>query len=121
VRSRPADPHPTPKLLFRFAGRGLGIRRGVAEARILLATGLLKRAGLLVGTAVRPSQLSEAAQASRLSREFHMVEAEEAMKWRLIHRDPKPFAFHDGDAIFLEFRFRSPNSILHLPLRLTAN
>jgi len=38
-------------------------------------------AGLLVGTALRPPQLSEAAYASTLDREFNMVEAEDAMKW----------------------------------------
>jgi len=35
--------------------------------------------GLLIGTAVRPSQLSETAYASTLAREFSMVEAEDAM------------------------------------------
>ena len=39
------------------------------------------RDGVLVGTAVRPSQLSEPAYASTLAREFNMVEAEDAMKW----------------------------------------
>jgi hypothetical protein len=34
------------------------------------------RAGVLVGTAVRPSQLSEAAYAATLGREFNMVKPE---------------------------------------------
>jgi endo-1,4-beta-xylanase len=57
------------------------------------------RAGVLAGTAVRTSQLSEPAYASTLGREYNMVEAEDAMKWWVVRRDPAKFDFHDGDAI----------------------
>jgi endo-1,4-beta-xylanase len=60
---------------------------------------LADRAGILVGTAVRPSQFSEAAYASTLSREFNMVEPEDAMKWWVIRRDPESFDFTQGDQI----------------------
>jgi GH35 family endo-1,4-beta-xylanase len=40
-----------------------------------------EKAGVLIGTAVRPSQFSETAYVSTLAREFSMVEAEDAMKW----------------------------------------
>ncbi len=41
--------------------------------------------GLLIGTAARPAQLSEAAYASTLAREFNMVEPEDALKWEVVH------------------------------------
>ena len=44
-------------------------------------------AGLLVGAAVRPSLLSEAAYSATLSREFNMVEPEDAMKWWVLRPD----------------------------------
>ena len=36
---------------------------------------------MLIGTAVRPAQLSEAAYASTLAREFNMLEPEDVLKW----------------------------------------
>ena len=56
-------------------------------------------AGVLVGTAVRPSQLSEAAYASTLAREFNMVEPEDAMKWWVLRRSQNAFDFSQGDEI----------------------
>lgn len=60
---------------------------------------LADRAGVLVGTAVRPSQFSEMAYASTLSREFNMIEPEDAMKWWVIRRDPASFDFTEGDQV----------------------
>jgi endo-1,4-beta-xylanase len=54
-------------------------------------------AGVLVGTAVRPSLFSEAAYATTLAREFSMVEPEDAMKWWVIRQDPDRFDFAQAD------------------------
>ena len=54
---------------------------------------------VLVGAAVRPSLFSEAAYASTLSREFNMVEPEDAMKWWTVRRNADTFDFHEGDEI----------------------
>jgi endo-1,4-beta-xylanase len=56
-------------------------------------------AGLLVGTAVRPSLLSESAYASTLAREFNMVEPEDALKWWVIRQDRDSFDFQPADEI----------------------
>jgi endo-1,4-beta-xylanase len=56
-------------------------------------------AGLLIGTAVRPSQLSESAYASTLAREFSMVEAEDAMKWWVLRPDRASYNFRQGDEL----------------------
>lgn len=56
-------------------------------------------AGLLVGTAVRPSQLSEPAYVSTLAREFNMVEPEDAMKWWVVRHDHSTFDFGQGDEV----------------------
>lgn len=75
---------------------------------VLLATGsappaTLRQAaatpGLLVGTAVRPYALSEAAYSRTLGREFNMVEPEDSMKWWIVRRQPGIFDFHEGDEI----------------------
>jgi endo-1,4-beta-xylanase len=55
--------------------------------------------GLLMGTAVRPSQLSEAAYASTLAREYSMVEAEDAMKWWVLRPDRATYDFRQGDEL----------------------
>ena len=57
------------------------------------------RAGLLIDTAVRPSLLSEAAYSATLSREFNMLEAEDAMKWQALRPNADSFDFHEGDEI----------------------
>jgi endo-1,4-beta-xylanase len=54
---------------------------------------------VLIGTAVRPWQLSESAYASTLAHEFNMVEAEDAMKWRTLRPDERSFDFRQGDAM----------------------
>jgi endo-1,4-beta-xylanase len=56
-------------------------------------------AGLLVGAAVRPSLFSEAAYSSTLAREFDMVEAEDAMKWWVIHPSTDQFDFRQADEV----------------------
>jgi endo-1,4-beta-xylanase len=56
-------------------------------------------ADVLIGAAVRPSQLSEAAYASTLAREFNMVEPEDAMKWRTLRPDPDTYDFQQGDGV----------------------
>jgi endo-1,4-beta-xylanase len=55
--------------------------------------------GVLVGAAVRPSQLSETAYASTLAREFNMVEAEDAMKWWVLRPDAVTYDFRQGDEV----------------------
>jgi endo-1,4-beta-xylanase len=57
------------------------------------------RDGILIGTAVRPSQLSEATYASTLAREFNMIEAEDAMKWWALRPDRTHYNFDQGDEI----------------------
>lgn len=57
------------------------------------------KAGILVGTAVRPSLFSEAAYAATLAREFNMVEPEDAMKWWVVRHDADTFDFRQADEI----------------------
>jgi endo-1,4-beta-xylanase len=57
------------------------------------------RNGVLIGTAVRPSQLSEPAYSSTLAREFNMVEAEDAMKWWVLRPDQGTYDFRQGDEV----------------------
>ena len=56
-------------------------------------------AHLLVGTAVRPSLFSEAAYSATLSREFNLVEPEDAMKWWTVRRNSETFDFRGGDEV----------------------
>jgi endo-1,4-beta-xylanase len=56
-------------------------------------------AHLLVGAAVRPSLLSEAAYSETLAREFNMIEPEDAMKWWVVRREADAFDFRGGDEI----------------------
>jgi endo-1,4-beta-xylanase len=58
-----------------------------------------ENAGLLVGTAVRPSLLSQSAYAQTLAREFNMVEAEDAMKWPALRPGVSTFDFRRGDEV----------------------
>ena len=57
------------------------------------------REAVLIGAAVRPSQLSETAYASTLAREFSMVEAEDAMKWWVLRPDRATYDFRQGDEV----------------------
>jgi len=56
------------------------------------------RAGVLVGTAVRPSMFSEAAYSETLAREYNMIEPEDVMKWWVVRRTPD-FDFRAGDEL----------------------
>ena len=56
-------------------------------------------AGMLIGTAVRPSQFSEPRYATTLGREFNMVEPEDAMKWWVLHANAGRYDFSAGDQI----------------------
>ncbi|MGB0046493.1 MAG: endo-1,4-beta-xylanase, partial [Terriglobales bacterium] len=58
-----------------------------------------KTSGMLIGTAVRPAQLSEAAYSSTLAREFNMVEPEDALKWGVVHPERESFDFSEADQI----------------------
>lgn len=58
-----------------------------------------EHAGLLVGTVVRPSLLSEAAYSATLAREFNMVEPEDAMKCWMVRSSPDTFDFSKADEI----------------------
>ncbi|HET6176632.1 MAG TPA: endo-1,4-beta-xylanase [Candidatus Sulfotelmatobacter sp.] len=55
--------------------------------------------GVLIGTAVRPGLLSEAAYSATLAREFNMVEPEDAMKWWVVRREAGAFDFRAGDEV----------------------
>ena len=75
---------------------GLGLGFGVRELSLREAA---DASGMLIGTAVRPAQLSEAAYASTLAREFNMVEPEDGLKWEVVHPAPQAFDFSQGDRI----------------------
>jgi endo-1,4-beta-xylanase len=60
---------------------------------------------MLIGAAVRPAQLSEAAYASTLAREFNMVEPEDALKWEVVHPERQSFDFSQADQI-VDFAIR---------------
>jgi endo-1,4-beta-xylanase len=86
-------------VFHRCAGTAL---LAVAVSSICSAQSLRQEAdsaGVLIGTAVRPSQFSEAAYASTLAREFSMVEPEDAMKWRALRPDAKSYDFQQGDEV----------------------
>jgi endo-1,4-beta-xylanase len=57
------------------------------------------RAGILIGTAVRPSMLQQPAYAATISREFNMLEAEDVMKWWVVRRDPNTFDFTQAEEL----------------------
>jgi endo-1,4-beta-xylanase len=87
---------------MKFRGFVLALLLLVASATFAQAPSLrdaADTAGLLVGTAVRPAQLSEPAYASTLAREFNMVEAEDAMKWWVLRPDARSYDFRQGDEV----------------------
>lgn len=53
----------------------------------------------MIGTAVRPALLSEPAYSETLSREFNMVEPEDAMKWSVVRRNRGTFDFSGADKV----------------------
>jgi endo-1,4-beta-xylanase len=74
----------------------LGFGAGVREQSLREAA---EASGMLIGTAVRPAQLSEAAYASTLAREFNMLEPEDVLKWEVVHPEPQSFDFSQADQI----------------------
>jgi endo-1,4-beta-xylanase len=54
---------------------------------------------MLVGAAARPAQLTEAAYAATLAREFNMLEPEDSMKWETLRPDLQSFDFSQADAL----------------------
>jgi len=97
------------ELGLRFSGDDPLFKRTFRSATLALATASLcygqslrqaaEADGVLVGTAVRPSQLSETVYASTLAREFNMVEAEDAMKWWVLRPDRTTYDFRQGDEV----------------------
>ena len=86
--------------MFKYCWRSV-ILLGVM-ASVCCAQSLRQAAdydGLLIGAAVRPSQLSEPAYASTLAREFNMVETEDAMKWWVLRPDASAYDFRQGDEV----------------------
>ena len=74
----------------------LGLGNGATEHSLRDAA---RSAGMLIGAAVRPAQLSEPAYASTLAREFNMVEPEDALKWEVVHPERDSFDFSQADQI----------------------
>jgi endo-1,4-beta-xylanase len=56
-------------------------------------------ARVLIGTAVRPEQLTEQAYAATLARQYNLLEPENAMKWDAVHPAPDKFDFSQADRI----------------------
>jgi len=75
---------------------GLGSGNGVREQSLREAA---SASGMLIGAAVRPAQLSEAAYASTLAREFNMLEPEDALKWEVVQPERQSFDFSQADQI----------------------
>jgi endo-1,4-beta-xylanase len=58
-----------------------------------------EEAHVLIGTAVRPEQLTEPAYTATLGREYNMLEPENAMKWDALRPAPEKFDFSQADRI----------------------
>jgi endo-1,4-beta-xylanase len=83
---------------FRFVGRMVAVAVVLTSGRQTLREAA-SSAGILVGSAVRPSLFSEAAYSATLSHEFNMVEPEDVMKWWVIRREEGSFDFRQGDQV----------------------
>jgi endo-1,4-beta-xylanase len=83
-------------IVFAFAVFCLGFGAAAPEQTLREAA---QDSGLLIGAAVRPAKLSEAAYASTLAREFNMLEPEDALKWEVVHPEPQLFDFSQADQI----------------------
>jgi endo-1,4-beta-xylanase len=83
-------------LVLTTAIVSLGLGTGTPEPTLRQAA---QASGMLIGAAVRPAQLSEAAYASTLAREFNMVEPEDALKWEVVHPEPQTFDFSQADQL----------------------
>jgi endo-1,4-beta-xylanase len=93
------------RLALAFALAAAAFCLGTSANNELSLREAAQLSGLLIGTAVRPDQLSEAAYATTLAREFNMVEPEDALKWEVVHPQPNSFDFSQADQI-LEFATR---------------
>ena len=91
-------------LIFVLAAAALCLGFG-ARVREHSLREAAEASGMLIGTAVRPAQLSGAAYASTLAREFNMLEPEDVLKWEVVHPEPQSFDFSQGDQI-VEFATR---------------
>jgi len=89
-------------LVLAISALCLGFGAGVRDQSLREAA---KGSGVFIGTAVRPAQLSEAAYASTLAREFNMLEPEDVLKWEVVHPEPQSFDFSQADRI-LDFATR---------------
>jgi len=58
-----------------------------------------ERTGVLIGAAVRPDQLSEANYAITLTREFNLLEPEDALKWEVLRPEEHAIDFSQADKI----------------------
>jgi endo-1,4-beta-xylanase len=88
--------------LFKHPSRSAVAILAAAITSVCCAQSLRQQADnnrLLIGTAVRPAQLSEPAYAATLAREFNMVEAEDAMKWLVLRPDAVTYDFRQGDEV----------------------
>ena len=83
-------------LVFSFAVLSVGFGALLHEQSLREAA---QGSGMLIGTAVRPAQLSELAYSSTLAREFNMVEPEDALKWEVVHPDPERYDFSQADQV----------------------
>jgi endo-1,4-beta-xylanase len=93
---------PTHVLVLTASALCLGFGTAIPEQSLRDAA---QASGLLIGTAVRPAHLSEAAYASTLAREFNMVEPEDVLKWETVHPERQAFDFSQGDQI-VDFAIR---------------
>jgi len=82
--------------VLAIAGSCLGFSGAAPGQSLREAAGA---SGILIGTAVRPAQLSEAPYAATLAREFNMAEPEDALKWEVIHPAAEVFDFSQGDQV----------------------
>jgi hypothetical protein len=76
----------------------LGFRVSTGERTLREAA---EAPGMLIGTAVRPAQLSEPAYASTLAREFDMLEPEDALSGRWCIRRPSLSIFRKATRFWI--------------------
>ena len=81
----------------RPAPAGSGVSSNARTASTLRAAA--QHTGVLIGAAVRPQRLSEPAYAAILAREFNLAEAEDAMKWEVVHPSQEIYDFSLADRV----------------------
>ena len=60
-----------------------------------------QHSAILIGAALRPAQLSEAAYANTLASELNRLEREDALKWEVLRPDPQSFDFSQAVVDFV--------------------